>query len=314
MAKARVTIVGLGLIGGSLGLALQKIKKDFEIVGHDKELGIANQARKQGVVDKTDWNLVSACEGADLIILAIPISGIQDTLKAIADWLKPGCIITDTATIKQPVLAWADEILPENVSFIGGDPLVTDEGEGLEDARADLFEGARYCLIPSNKARSEAVRLLADLVSAMGAQPYFIDALEHDGLMAGISHLPFILSTALLGAVSSSAAWRDIQKMAGAEFRRATAYADTDPATYRDICLNNSASIVRWIDECVAQLQTMRQAIEAEDAEEIEKFFETVHTARGEWLSGSAEDRRLSEELDKVTKNRFRSLILGSRF
>ena len=114
--RIQVAIVGTGCIGTSIGLALSQSDQPFYIVGHDKDLSHAKTARKLKAVDKTDWNLIGACEGADVIVLAIPMNGIEDTLRAVAPHLKEGCVVTDTATLKGQVVTWAEEILPETVS------------------------------------------------------------------------------------------------------------------------------------------------------------------------------------------------------
>ncbi len=189
MSKPRIAIVGLGFIGGSIGLALHQAEADFEIVGHDRERAAASQARKIGAVDKTDWNLISACEDADLIVIATPVGAIKDTLAAIAPYLKLGCLITDTASIKAPVVQWANEILPEEAHFVGGNPIVGGAGtttadrpsgfppakrgglRGGDAARADLFSGAVYCLTPAAGAAPDAVRLASDFVHSWAPSP-----------------------------------------------------------------------------------------------------------------------------------------------
>lgn len=285
MSRPRITIVGLGFIGGSIGLALHQTEADFEIVGHDRERSAANQAKKIGAVDETDWNLVSACEDADLIVVAIPVGGIKDTLAAIGPYLKPGCLITDTASIKAPVIEWAEEILPEEVDFVGGDPVVGDGGAaGIDAASADLFSGAIYCLTPAPGAVPDAVRVASDFVHLLGAQPYFLDPLEHDGLMAGTGHLPFVLSTALLGITTDSPSWREMRKLASGAFEGATRFASDDPTTYRDACLVNRENIVRWIDACSDRLGELRETILAGDAQELEQVFEEAMIARQKWL------------------------------
>ena len=286
MSKPRITIVGLGFIGGSIGLALHQAEVDFEVVGHDRERGAANRAKKIGAVDKTDWNLVSACEDADLIVLAIPVGGIKDTLAAIGPYLKPGCLITDTASIKAPVIEWAEEILPEEVNFVGGDPIVANAGtaEGIDAASADLFSGAVYCLTPAAGAAPDAVRLASDFVYLLGANPYFLDPLEHDGLMAGVDHLPFVLSAALLSVTTESASWREMRRLAGGAFENATRFVSADPTTYRDACLVNRENIVRWIDACSGKLGELKETILAGDAEELGRLFEEALIARQRWL------------------------------
>ncbi|HID87740.1 MAG TPA: prephenate dehydrogenase/arogenate dehydrogenase family protein [Anaerolineae bacterium] len=315
MAKSRITIVGLGLIGGSLGLALQRGKTNFEIMGHDLDHAVAGRAQKLGAVDRTDWNLISACEGADLIFIATPVMAIKETLSAIAPYLKPGCIVTDTATTKWQVMRWAKEILPDTVNFVGGDPLVSKEGTGIDAASADLFTGALYCLIPLPDAEPEAVRLLADLVSLIGARPYFIEAAEHDGLVAGVDHLPFILSTALLNATSRSASWREMRRMASYTFREATRFASDDPHTYRDICLTNRQSIVRWIDACLESLREVRELVAAEDGEGLESLFTEMLATRGKWLQGVDEEQSEARRaLEEAGRRGLRELLFGSRF
>ncbi len=305
MKKPRITIVGLGFIGGSIGLALHQAEADFEIVGHDREHAAARKAKKTGAVDKTDWNLVSACEGADLIVIATPVGAIKDTLTAVGPYLKPGCLITDTASIKAQVIEWAEEILPEEVNFVGGNPIVSDVGttlrhssgqgsgrrlsKGIDAARADLFAGAIYCLTPAAGTASDAVRLASDFVYLLGAEPYFLDPLEHDGLMAGVDHLPFVLSAALLGITTESASWREMRRLAGGAFESATRFVSADPTTYRDACLVNRENIVRWIDTCLRRLGELRETILADDAEKLEQVFEKALIARQRWLKSREE-------------------------
>lgn len=301
MSKPRITIVGLGLIGGSIGLALRQAGNNYEVVGHDREHTVASKARKREAVSKTEWNLISACEGADLIIIATPVMAIKETLTAIAPYLKSGCLVTDTASIKGPVVAWAKEILPDTIHFVGGDPIISQEAglpTGIEGARADLFQGGLYCLTPSPEAAPQAVQLTTDLVHLLGASPFFLDAAEHDGLMAGVDHLPFVLSAALLGTTVPSPAWREMRKLAGNAFQSATHFSSGDAATYRDVCLTNGENIVRWIDACLVRLTELREVIVAQEAEKLEKTFEEVMSVRDRWLREKAEGHwELAEEI-----------------
>ncbi len=313
MSKPRITIVGLGFIGGSIGLALHQAEAEFEVVGHDREHAVARQAKKIGAVDKTDWNLVSACEDADLIVIAIPVGGIKDTLAAIGLYLKPGCLITDTASIKTPVIEWAEEILPEEVNFVGGDPIVANAGtaEGIDAASADLFSGAVYCLTPAAGAAPDAVRLASDFAYLLGAKPYFLDPLEHDGLMAGVDHLPFVLSTALLSVTTESASWREMRRLAGGAFENATRFASADPTTYRDACLVNRENIVRWIDDCSGKLDELKETILAGDAEELERVFEEAMIARQKWLKAREEGNWEGQSPEMPTMTGFMGQLFG---
>jgi len=314
MAKSRITIIGLGLIGGSIGLALRRAKVESEIVGHDREPLKARKAKKLGAVDRADWNLISACEGADMVIIATPLMAIKETLEAIAPYLKPGCLVTDTASVKGRVMEWAQATLPESVSFVGGDPIVRGAGTGLEAASADLFKGAPYCLCPSPNAAPEAVQLATDLVGLLGAEPYFLDPVEHDGLMAGVDHLPFLLSATLLGITTQSASWREMRKLAGGAFESATHFASSDPSTYRDTCLVNGPNIVRWIDACLEGLRALREIIVTEDAEKLEAAFEGAMVAREGWLRGKETGNWEAEEgPERPSATSFLAQLFGLR-
>jgi prephenate dehydrogenase len=216
--QVQITIVGTGCIGTSIGLALHQATQPLLIVGHDKDSKNASLAQKMKAVDRTDWNLINACERADLVILALPLNAIEPTLKAISPYLKEGCVVTDTANLKQQVLVWADQLLPESVNFVGGDPLVTAAVAGPAEARADLFQGSLYCVMPSPKAHPDSVSLVSSLVALLGARPFYLDPAEHDGLTAGIAQVPQVVALALWRGLLANAAARDMRKMAGSSF------------------------------------------------------------------------------------------------
>ena len=261
MPKSRVTIVGLGLIGGSIGLALKQSKLELEIVGHDKDLGVAGRAAKRGAVDKTEWNLINACDGAGLIVLAIPLDGIKDTLAALKANVAAGTIVTDTATTKGQVMEWAKD-LPAGVHFIGGNPVIkpgtVQNGSGIDAADAALFQGATYCLTPQANAAEQAIDTVSGFIGLLGAKPYFIDAAEHDGLMAGVQHLPALLATAFASVVIENPGWRERGKLAGADFRTATELVPTNEKTAREQFLAHRTDLVRWIDAMTIKLSELR--------------------------------------------------------
>ena len=289
MAKSRVTIVGLGLIGGSIGLALKKNRNDLEIIGHDKDQSVSSRAVKRGAVDKTNWNLPGACEGSGFIILALPLDAIKDTLAALKPVLQPGVVVTDTATTKAPVLEWAKD-LPDGVHFVGGHPVInpnrTLNGYGIDAADATLFEGATYCLAPAVNAASQVVDVVSSFVTILGAKPYFIDANEHDGLTASVQQLPALLGTALAAITMTSPGWRELGKVAGTDLRLATEFLPTDGKTGREEFLAHRADLIRLIDTVTQKLIELRGMIEREDAAALETLIDTLNTQRAEWLGG----------------------------
>ena len=210
----RVLIVGLGLIGGSIGLALRRWseerkvdgRKPLEVIGFDPNLDHQRAAEKLGAVDKGAWDLAKAARDVDVVVLATPVNSMRDVMQDLVPHLQPGTIVTDTGSTKAEVLKWAAEILPRDVHFIGTHPMAG-KTQSIEGADADLFVGATGCVSPSVTASEEAVRTVLGLVSAAGAEPFFIDPDEHDAYVAGVSHLPFVLSAALMNAVSRDASW-----------------------------------------------------------------------------------------------------------
>ena len=309
MAKTRVTIVGLGAIGCSMGLALQQSGTEVEITGHDKEPSASRQAQKLGAVHKTHWNLISSCDGADLVVLAIPLQGIRDTLKVLGGELRPDCVITDTATVKAPIAAWAAEFLPKTVPYVGGNPIVATEGAGADAAKPDLFQEATWCIASSASASSEAIQLVTNVVSACGAKPYFVDAWEHDGLMAATDHLPTVLAAALLRAVGASPALREMMKLGSQRLVEATLPAWAEVATSRDICLLNQENIVRWLDIMQTTLREVREIIAGADEAQVGAFFEEARASWRNWQRGDspeASDFSLSDAVPSM-----RSMIFG---
>lgn len=302
--KVKITIVGMGAIGTSIGMALKKAEPEIEITGHDKAHDIAGKARKRGAVDRTDWNLISACEKADVTIIATPIAELKDTLVAAGAYFKSGSLVMDTASIKAPVLQWAQENLAAGVSFVGGSPILPG---GRREMDPELFSGALFCLCPDGGASPNAVSLASELVVALGAKPFFVDAEEHDGLMAAVGHLPVLLATALLQVVSASPAWRESIRLGGDNFANATTSISGDAASLRALCQSNAQNILRWLDHIQAQLEELRQAIMDGNDEELEGAFEAALEARDGWERGEVVP---SQEAGKYDRG-FRSLFLG---
>ena len=308
----RISIIGLGLIGTSMGLALKKAGlKDVEIIGNDRDSGASATARKRGAVDRTSYNLPSSVEGARLIILATPVMAIKETLELIGPNVDPGTLVTDTGSTKARVLQWAQQYLRPEADFVGGHPMAGKEESGPEAADADLFNGAVFAVCPAPGASKEAASSIAALAETVGATPYFVDAEEHDSYVAAVSHLPFILSTGLVGATARSPGWREMSRLAANGYRDITRLASGDPIMHRDICLTNKESIVHWIDECIKELYGIRNQIN-DDEKALEKTFISTWEARTRWLAGESGERRPGEEMPRASDSMM-SLLMGDR-
>ncbi|GBD11190.1 Prephenate dehydrogenase [bacterium HR23] len=311
----RIAIIGLGLIGTSLGLALKQAKlPNVEIVGHDKDPGTASKAHKRGAVDKTHYNIHGAVEGARLVIIATPVMAIGEVLDALRTSVEPGTVITDTGSTKGQVLRWAQERLPEQVSFVGGHPLGGKEESGPDAASPDLFKGVPYCIVPGKGAQPEAVRSVVGLAETVGAIPYFIDADEHDSYMAAVSHLPFLLATALVRITTRSPGWREMSKVASASYRDFTRLASADPEVHRDICLTNREGIVHWLDEFIKGLYELRNLVKesATAPADLEKALISAWQERAKWLAGVTPGQQEGPSLPRAS-DAMLSLFVGER-
>jgi len=290
MSKPRISIVGLGAIGKAIGQTLCMVGGQLEVMGHDRDPVIAREAQRIGAVNRIHWNLLEACAGADVVIIAIPLQDIRATLQAIAADLKPGCLVMDTANLKVPVVAWADEILPEGVNFVGGDPIVNKhtqfECPSIETQQpgSDLLKGALFCLSPSAKATSEGIHLASDVVRLLEAKPYFLDAAEHDGLIAGVEQLPAMLALSLLRTLSEMPSWREIRKLGGPLFEDTARVLSQDTATLVEILSLNRDNVTRLLDSWVETLYGLREMLRDQDSEGLQQITEATTTAYQHWL------------------------------
>jgi prephenate dehydrogenase len=283
-----VSILGLDIVGGSLGLSLGTLDEDALangrpiITGWDRNNRVIRDARDRLLIDKPARDIVEAVRDADVIFVTAELADVAAIFAEIAPHLKHGAIVSDASSAKTEVLALAQRSLPTTVDFIGGDPMVQRSGS-LKNASADLFKGIMYCLVPSASARPTAIDTVAALVEAIGAKPYYIDAAEHDSYIASVRHIPLLLSAALLESVSRGGGWRDIQPIAGESFRFATQLAAGDPAVHAAECVANSEAIALRIDEMVRLLGELRNNLN--NAEQLEATLAHANEAYNQWLT-----------------------------
>jgi len=311
----RITIIGLGLIGGSLGLALKAAKlTGIEIVGCDKDTLAAGDARRLRAVDKSERSLQRAVRGARLVIIATPIMAIRGVMEEIAGELRENCVVTDTASTKAIVMEWASQLLPPTVSFVGGHPMAGKETSGVQNAEAKLFAGKPYCVIPAPEASEGAVGVVTGIVQLVGAQPFFIGAEEHDRYVAAVSHLPLVLSTALFTLVRGSPAWPELSSLASSGFLGATRLASTDAELSHDICLTNREAVLHWLDRMVEELGRYRELLQEGQEEELFKAFARAQLDRDAYVTAGPPVREpvAAEELP-TSGEQLAALLVGQR-
>ena len=310
----RMTIIGLGLIGGSLGLALKATKlPNVEIVGYDTDTIAAVDARRLGAVDKTEPTLQRATADAGMVILATPIAAMRRVMEEIASGLRENCIVTDTASTKSLVMEWAGQLLPPHVSFVGGHPMAGKETAGIAHADAKLFAGKAYCVVPSPTATESSVKLVVGLARLIGAQPLFIDPHEHDRYVAAVSHLPLVLSSALFTLVRESPAWPELASLASSGFRDVTRLASGDPELSHDICLTNREAILHWLERMAEELARYRELLTEGQEEELFKLFTRAQLERDTYMAAGPPTRTEATSDVPDLGDQLTALFVGER-
>jgi prephenate dehydrogenase len=289
IAFQQVTIVGLGLLGSSLGIALKRLNPAPRVIGCDLDGGARREANSRKAVDGATSNVVDAVQGSDLIVLATPVRAIELLMQEIAPVLAPGTVVTDTGSTKRQILDWAAKHLPANVSFVGGHPMTGRNTAGTPGPAAELFENAVYCISSPPSADAKAVENVVKMVEALGSTPYFVEPDEHDGLVASISHLPYVVSTAIMRIAASDRGWREAKTIAAGGFATATHLTDGDPRMYADICLTNREQVSRQLTRLIDELSTIRAEVDRGDEAIYDRFVE-ARASHDEWLVGRSAD------------------------
>jgi prephenate dehydrogenase len=283
--KRQITIIGLGLIGGSLGLALKKAElTGAEIVGHSRRHETEKLAERMGAIDRGEHNLHRAVQGAGLVIIATPVLTVREVMEQIAGDLAEGAVVTDAASTKSQVMKWARELLPDHVSFVGGHPMAGKEKQGIENADADLFREKVYCICPAVDAAEGAVKSVVGLAQLIGADPMFIDPDEHDVYAAAVSHLPLMVASALFNMLRTSPSWPDMSMMASTGLKDTTRLASGDPRMAHDIWVTNREAVIHWLERMEGELRRFRDILQDSRDEELLETFAKTQIDRDELI------------------------------
>jgi prephenate dehydrogenase len=274
-----VSIIGLGLIGGSWGLALKKYGLAVRRIGYGRASTIARALAADAVDEGTD-DLGPAVREADLIILAAPVGTILDCIPRLKEVASPKALVTDVGSTKRLICERARETFGDELLFLGGHPLAGKERAGVENAEATLFANARYVLTPLENRHLEDPRIKAfvSLVSAIGARPYIMDPARHDRALAFLSHLPQLLSSALASLIAEESLEAQFPvELAASGFRDVTRLADSPYSVWRDICLTNLENIQQALEALVEKLGFMKRHL---SDNELEREFQQASRLR----------------------------------
>jgi prephenate dehydrogenase len=270
MAEAiceRLCIIGVGLIGGSIGLAAHQRGLARHVVGVGRNAERLKLAVQMGAIDEATMSLQEGVSQADMVVVCTPVGLIVPTIKMCLQWLSEQCVVTDVGSVKSGIVQKATDLLGGR--FVGGHPMAGSEQTGVQNARADLFEGTTWALTPTERTAQEALQKVDALAQGVGAQVIRADPEEHDRAVALTSHLPHAVALALVHVAENT----PYPQLIGGSFRDGTRVAASSPELWRDIFLHNREHVLWAIDEFVGQLQEVRAAIETEDAETIQRLF-----------------------------------------
>ena len=295
----KLVIFGVGLIGGSVALALKKASGNAYIVGVGRSVESLEAALQLGVIDIAETNIQKACSDADIILIATPVAQTSAILQSIKPYLGKDTVITDAGSTKGDVLAVAQSILGEQFSqFVGGHPIAGAEKSGVNAAKADLFVGKNVVLTPHhshniqddalqanvNKAsRASKKSRVENLWKTCGANVTEMSAEMHDSIFAAVSHLPHLLAFALVNNIASRPNAEQLFNFAASGFRDFTRIAGSHPEMWRDISLANKTALLREIIVFEKELSTLKQLISQEDGAGLQALFERASVARNAW-------------------------------
>jgi len=277
----RVTIVGVGLIGGSLALAARENGSFGHITGIGRTPGNLQKAMKLGVVDNCTLDLAQGVRQSDLIVIATPVSAVVPLIEKMLPHLKEHALITDVGSVKGPIIRRVDDLPLGSTNFVGGHPIAGTENSGVEAAFLGLFKGRKCILTPSKRSSSAALKSIEALWASLGSDVVVMDSEHHDRIMAAVSHLPHIIAFALVNFLSSiDDAPASIFNFSGGGLKDFTRIAASDPVMWRDIALMNKTNILAMLDGYTKALDSFKSLMDGENATGLEKEMEKSRNIR----------------------------------
>lgn len=277
----KATIIGVGLIGGSLAKVLKDKNLAREITGSGRSSQTLELALRTGVIDRIGRASSQAVEGADLVVLASPVGAFEQIVTEIGPSLKKGAILTDVGSVKGAMVKRIEALLPAGVHYVGGHPIAGKEKHGVGEASETLFRGAKCILTPTARTDPQALEAVKALWLAAGANVVLMDPDAHDHIFAAVSHLPHAAAFAMVSTVAGfNTGPENYINFSGAGFRDFTRIAASSPEMWRDVCLLNGKNIIEMIEQYQSLLNRIKKAIQNQDAATLEKLFRSASETR----------------------------------
>ena len=277
-------VIGCGLMGGSFALAMKRAGLVKRVVGYSKSPSTTERARQMGVIDVEAPSALLAVSGADIVLVAVPVSATEATFKAIKHLVTPQMLVMDVGSTKRDVIDAGRRALREQVgSFVPAHPIAGKEVSGVEHADADLFAGRQVILTPIERTLTAQLQKAVDVWSALGCKVLKMSPEGHDAAFAAVSHLPHLIAFALMNAVAGQPAGQDFLSLAGPGFRDFTRIAASDAKVWRDIMVSNREELLAQSKIFQRNLQAMELMITNSNGEALEGLIETASLARANW-------------------------------
>lgn len=277
----RLALIGTGLIGGSLALALKSANYAEHIVGYNLDLAVSEQAKSRGIIDSIAETIPEAIQSANVIVLAVPMGAMATVMTALAPHLTNDMVLTDVGSVKTCVAQVAEQVLQaKHVRFIPGHPIAGTEQSGPAAALATLYQQQRVVLTPGEDADQQAVTIIEAMWQAAGAEVVRLSVAQHDAMLAATSHLPHILAFNLVSLLAQGPDADDVLNYAAGGFRDFSRIASSHPAMWRDICLTNREAILPILADYQQQLTHIKTAIEQQQGEALLTLFEQAKQMR----------------------------------
>ena len=296
MGVKKVSLVGVGLIGGSIALALRKAYPDIKIVGYHPRLNHLRQAKSLGIIDRSTNDISVLCRHADFIFICTPVSKIIPTIEKLAAEVEKQTIVTDVGSVKQRIVLEAEKILKGKAQFIGGHPMAGSEHRGVNSATESLLEGSVYILTPTESTDPNAFERLHGLIAKLGVKVVAVSAKRHDEIVATVSHLPHLLASSLVNVSVTSS--KDVERVlffAAGGFRDATRIAAGDPKLWNDICMENRKAIIKALDLFIDQLNQVQHSLKVQDRKTLGAKLASAQKLRSSLTMVSKVEQNLQE-------------------
>ncbi|MBI2927806.1 MAG: prephenate dehydrogenase/arogenate dehydrogenase family protein [Verrucomicrobia bacterium] len=284
----KITLIGVGLLGGSLGLAIKRRRLADQVDGFVRRSATIAECTKLGAVDHATRDLRRAVEDADLVVLCTPIAQMRNLTEQMLPSLKRHAIVTDVGSVKATVVHELESLVAKaGAHFVGSHPMAGAERMGVRNARADLFDGAICVVTPTPHTSTETVKQVEAFWKDVGANPIKLSPKTHDDLVSRSSHLPHVVAAELANYVLSPAHPKEQALLCANGFRDTTRVASGSPEMWRDIALANRKNLARVLGVFIEDLQEFRLALQSEDRVAIEEFFSKAKERRDQWSGHS---------------------------